>query len=84
MSFRTSAHTGVGISIEFQATYRHTDHSFALFSGIFLREVVLLSGRLPHQSADWFAMTDNRQIPICRSAELTADKHIILYLVSYI
>ena len=27
----TSAHTGVGISIEFQAVYRHTYRSFAPF-----------------------------------------------------
>ena len=28
VSFRTSARTGVGISIEFRAAYRHTDRSF--------------------------------------------------------
>ena len=59
MSFRTSAHAGVGISIEFRAAYRHTDRSFATFSGIYPREVVRLTGGLPLQSADWFAMTGN-------------------------
>ena len=34
LSFRTSAHTGVGISIEFQAAYRHTVRSILPFSGI--------------------------------------------------
>ena len=51
LSFRTSAHTGVGISIEFQATYRHTGHSFLPFSGIHPRKGVLLSGGLPRQCA---------------------------------
>ena len=31
---RTSAHTGVGIPIEFQAAYRHTYRSFTPFSTI--------------------------------------------------
>ena len=48
LSFRTSAHTGVGISIEFQATYRHTGCSFVPFSGILPREVVRLTEGLPH------------------------------------
>ena len=39
---------GVGISIEFRVTYRHTDCTFAPFSGIHPREIVLLSGRFPH------------------------------------
>ena len=82
-SFRASAHTGVGIPIEFQATYRHTVCSNLPFSGAYSRKVVRLTGRLPHQSADWFAMTDNRQIPIYRAAEKT-DKRIILYPISYI
>ena len=34
MSFRTSAHTGVGISIEFQAAHRHTVCSNLPFPGI--------------------------------------------------
>ena len=49
--------SGVGISIEFRAAYRHTACSNLPFLGIHPREMVLLSGRLPHQSADWFAMT---------------------------
>ena len=53
MSFRTSAHAGVGIPIEFQAAYRHTDRSFTTFSGIYPREVVRLSGGLPRQCAHW-------------------------------
>ena len=65
VSFRTSAHTGVGISIDFLETHRHADCSILLIFGVYLRKVVLLSGGLPHQSADWFAMTDNRLIPIC-------------------
>ncbi len=71
LSFRASAHTGVGISIEFQAAYRHTNCPFGAVPGILPREVVRLTGRLPHQSADWFAMTGNsiaRQIPISQSA----------------
>ncbi|MCI6851546.1 MAG: hypothetical protein MR883_08565, partial [Clostridiales bacterium] len=52
MSFRTSAHAGVGIPIEFQAAYRHTDRSFATFSGIYPREVVRLSGGLPRQESE--------------------------------
>ena len=59
LSFRTSAHSGVGISIKFRAVYRHTDHSFAPFSGIHPGEVVLLSGGLPRQCAHWLAMTGN-------------------------
>ena len=51
MSFRTSAHAGVGIPIEFQAAYRHTDRSFTTFSGIYPREVVRLTGGLPRQCA---------------------------------
>ena len=46
---------------------------FVPFSGILPREVVRLTGGLPHQSEDWFAMTGNsiaRQIPICRIAAL--------------
>ena len=45
---------------------------FVPFSGILPREVVRLTGGLPHQSEDWFAMTGNsiaRQIPICRAAD---------------
>ena len=58
LSFRTSPQTGVGISIEFRAAYRHTDRSFALFSVILPREVVRLFGGLPRQCAllyrnDW-------------------------------
>ncbi|MDY5643131.1 MAG: hypothetical protein SPG79_09070, partial [Candidatus Faecousia sp.] len=67
VSFRTSAHAGVGISIDFRVSYRHTDRSFAPFSGIRPREMVLLSGRLPRQFENWLAMTGNspaRQIPI--------------------
>ena len=56
---------GVGISIELQATHRHTGCSILPFSGVHPREVVLLSGRLPRQCAllyrnDWkfgFGMT---------------------------
>ena len=73
LSFRTSAYTGVGISIEFQATYRHTGHSLLPFSGIHPRKGVLLSGGLPRQCDHWLAMTRNsiaRQIPICRFAAL--------------
>ena len=32
---------------------------FTPFSEVHLREILLLSGRLPHQSEDWFAMTGN-------------------------
>ena len=32
---------------------------FVPFSGILPREVVRLTGGLPHQSEDWFAMTGN-------------------------
>ena len=53
MSFLTSAHAGVGIPIEFQAAYRHTDRSFTTFSGIYPREVVRLTGGLPRQCAHW-------------------------------
>ena len=69
LSFRTSAHTGVGISIEFQATYRHTGHSFLPFSGIHPRKGVLLSGGLPRQCAHRLAMTwnsTNSNLPQCR------------------
>ena len=67
VSFRTSAHTGVGISIEFRAAHRHTGRSFAPFSGIHPRKIVLLFGRLPRQCAllyrndmeFGFAMTGN-------------------------
>ena len=59
LSFRTSAHTGVGISIKFRAVYRHTDCFILPFPGILPRRIVLLSGRLPRQSADWLAMTGN-------------------------
>ena len=59
LSFRTSAHTGVGISIEFRTTYRHTVCSNLPFPRIHSRKVVRLSGGLLHQSADWFAMTGN-------------------------
>ena len=72
MSFRTSAHTGVGISIEFQAAHRHTVCSNLPFPGIHSRKVVRLSGGLPRQCAHWLAMTGNsiaRQIPICRATE---------------
>ena len=48
-SLRTSPHTGVGISIEFQAAHRHTDCSNLPFSGFLPREIVLLSRRLPRQ-----------------------------------
>ena len=41
-SFRTSPQTGVGISIEFRAVYRHTDCLFVPFPGIHPREIVLL------------------------------------------
>ena len=67
LSFRTSAHTGVGISIDFRAAYRHTGRSILPFPGICPRKVVLLSGGLPRQCAHWLAMTRNliaRQIPI--------------------
>ena len=69
VSFRTSSQTGVGISIEFQATYRHTGHSFLPFSGIHPRKGVLLSGGLPRQCAHWLAMTwnsTNSNLPQCR------------------
>ena len=83
LSFRTSAHTGVGISIEFRATYRHTDRSFcAVFRNlpVCYRKMMLLFGGLPHHLSGLvrndrefgFAMTGNsmaRQIPICRTAE---------------
>ena len=79
-SFRTSPQTGVGISIELWATYRHTDRPFVPFSGIYPREVVRLTGGLPRQCAHWLAMTGNSinsnfmicllmpitLIPICR------------------
>ena len=71
-SFRTSAHAGVGISIEFQASHRHTDCFFCIFPEL-IREIVLLSRRLPRQCDHWLAMTWNsiaRQISICRFAEL--------------
>ena len=71
--------TFVGISIEFRAAYRHTDRSFAPFSGIHPRKVALLTGGLPRQCAHWLAMTGNsgsecpvltaRQIPIYRTTE---------------
>ena len=67
LSFRTSAHTGVGISIDFRAAYRHTGRSILPFPGICPRKVVLLSGGLPRQCAHWLAMTRNliaRQILI--------------------
>ena len=51
--------SGVGISIEFQAAHRHTVCSNLPFPGIHSRKVVRLSGGLPHQSEDWFAMTGN-------------------------
>ena len=51
MSFRTSAHTGVGISIEFQAAHRHTVCSNLPFPGIHSRKVVRLTGGLPRQCA---------------------------------
>ena len=51
--------TGVGISIELQATNRHTDRSFAPFSDVHPRKVALLTGRLPRQFANWLAMTGN-------------------------
>ena len=59
VSFRTSAHTGVGISIEFQIIHRHTDCSILPFSGIHPQKIVLLSRRLPHHLRglvrnDWF------------------------------
>ena len=54
--YRTPGHcepvtdvTGVAISIRFRATYRHTDRSFALFSGILPREAVRLFGGLPRK-----------------------------------
>ena len=58
-SFRASAHTGVGISIDFRTAYRHTDCPILPFFGVYPREVALLTGGLPHQSEDWFAMTGN-------------------------
>ena len=67
LSFRTSAHAGVGISIDFRAAYRHTGRSILPFPGICPRKVVLLSGGLPRQCAHWLAMIRNliaRQIPI--------------------
>ena len=51
LSFRTSAHTGVGISIEFQIIHRHTDCSILPFPGIHPREIVRLFRRLPRQCA---------------------------------
>ena len=51
VSFRASAHTGVGISIEFQAAHRHTVCSNLPFPGIHSRKVVRLSGGLPHQES---------------------------------
>ena len=51
--------TFVGISIEFQTIYRHTDCFILPFPGVHPQETVLLSRRLPHQSEDWFAMTGN-------------------------
>ena len=59
LSFRTSAHTGVGISIEFQIIHRHTNCSILPFPGILPRKIVLLFGRLPRQCAHWLAMTRN-------------------------
>ncbi len=59
VSFRTSPQTGVGISIEFWAVYRHTVRSNLPFPGIYLREIVLLSRRLPRQCEHWLAMTGN-------------------------
>ena len=39
LSFRTSAHTGVGISIEFRAAYRHTDRPLGtVFRHFFTRK----------------------------------------------
>ena len=43
------AHTGVGISIEFQVVYRHTVCYNLPFPCVYPREVVLLFGRLPRQ-----------------------------------
>ena len=67
-SFRTSAHAGVGISIEFQTAYRHTVSSSLPFSGVYPREVVLLFGRLPRQCAHWLAMTRSDGTPNSNSS----------------
>ena len=62
LSFRTSAHTGVGISIKFRATYRHTDRSFIPFSGIWLcviERLYFYPGDCHARKANWLAMTGN-------------------------
>ena len=51
LSFRTSVHTGVGISIKIRAAFRHTVCSILAFSGVYPRKVVRLSGGLPHQES---------------------------------
>ena len=60
--------TFVGISIELRATYRHTDRSIVLFSGILPREVVRLTGGLPRQESE-LARNDREfdKFPICRA-----------------
>ena len=60
--------TFVGISIEFQTIYRHTDCFILPFPGVHPQETVLLSRRLPHQSEDWFAMT-GKSAPRHRTTE---------------
>ena len=57
---------------------------FGPFLGIYPREVVRLTGGLPHQSADWFAMTGNSINSQFVGQLSKPDMHIILYLVSYI
>ena len=52
LSFRTSPQTGVGISIELQATNRHTGRSILPFSDVHPRKVALLTGRLPRQESE--------------------------------
>ena len=44
VSFQTSAHAGVGISIEFQVAYRHTVYSILPFSGIFHKKWYVYPG----------------------------------------
>ena len=93
LSFRTSAHAGVGISIEFRVAHRHTDCPFCAVFEIYRREVVLLTGGLPRQCAHWLAMTGNsiaRQIPICRATDKNRYSHSFNrreaapHLISYI
>ena len=73
LSLRTSAHAGVAIPLLRGEMYRKAPGK----AGIVTVFVVIVTwfhstGGLPHQSADWFAMTENLkrvlQTPICRTA----------------